>query len=251
MPQAAAAPPKNTPRSEPGAAATSLTVAAWNRHPQPRRLRGLAHWPRRLRDLPEPARPIALARLFGALFMALPGGALVVFVALHAGAALAAATLLLVATHATLHATAAWSQARTGTSSPWPKWLDAPAPALLSWTSLLPFATIAAPGASAMLGASAALLLLNAWLTAHGRHRPWQRPLHVATAMMLVVATLAGQAVLLSLPARAALLAGAACIGVSVAVQLRAGTHRITGHLLLVLGSVCAAVAVALQVGSR
>ncbi len=250
MPQAAAVPPKNTPRSEPGTAATSLTVAAWNRHPQPRRLRGLAHWPRWLRDLPEPARPIALARLFGALFMALPGAALVVFVALHAGAALAAATLLLVATHATLHAMAAWSQARTAMSSPWPQRLEAPAPALLSWTSLLPFATVAAPGAKTLLGASVALLLLNARLTAYGRHRPWQRPLHVATATLLA-ATLAGQAVLLSLPARAALLAGAACIGVSVAVQLRAGTHRITGHLLLVLGSLCAAFAVALQVGSH
>ena len=52
------------------------------------------------------------------------------------------------------------------------------------------------------------------------------------------------------LPARAMLLAAVVCLGLSVVAQLRSGTRSINGHLLLVLGSVGAAIAVALQIGT-
>lgn len=243
MPQAAHTPPRSTHPTGAPANAPSLTGAAWNRRPASH---GLAHWPRWLRALPETARPIVLLRLFGALLMALPGLALVSFVALHAGAALAAATLLLVATHAALHATAAWATARSEVNDARTQLLDDLAPMLFSAASLLPFASFAATGVTLMLGASLALVLLTAWMSARGRHRQWRRPLLVATALLLA-ATVVALAVTLPLPAAAMLLAASACIGLSVVVQLRAGTRRIARHALLVLGSVCAIIAVALR----
>jgi len=246
MPQFAPPPPRSTHQVGARPSAPSLTAAAWNRRADSN---GLAHWPRWLRGLPETARPIVLVRLFGALFMALPGLALVIFAALHAGTALAVATLLLVATHATLHAVAARAEARGEMPGARAQLLDPHAPPLLLWTSLLPFASFAATGLTLMLGASLALTLGNAWMTAGNRHRHWRRPLHAATALLLT-ATVAAQAPAVPLPARAMLLAAAACLGLSVVAQLRSGTRRITGHLLLVLGSVGAAIAVALQIGT-
>lgn len=246
MPQVAPPPPRSTHQVGASPSAPSLTAAAWNRRAASN---GLAHWPRWLRGLPEAARPIVLVRLFGALFMALPGLALVIFAALHAGTAPAVATLLLVATHAALHAVAARAEARGELPGARAQLLDAHAPALLLWTSLLPFTSLAATVPTLTLAATLALALSNAWMTAGNRHRHWRRPLHAATARLLT-ATVAAQAPAVPLPARAMLLAAAACLGLSVVAQLRSGTRRITGHLLLVLGSVGAAIAVALQIGT-
>ena len=246
MPQVAPPPPRSTHQVGASSSAPSLTAAVWNRRAASN---GLAHWPGWLRGLPEAARPITLVRLFGALFMALPGLALVIFAALHAGTWLAVATLLLVATHATLHAVAARAEARGARPGARAQLLDAHAPALLLWTSLLPFVSHVSTGPALMLGASLALALGNAWMTARGRHRHWRRPLHAATALLLA-ATVAAQAPALPLPARAMLLAAVACLGLSVVAQLRTRTRRIAGHLLLVLGSVGAAIAVALQIGT-
>lgn len=246
MPQVAPPPPRSTHQVGASSSAPSLTAAAWNRRAASN---GLAHWPRWLRALPVPARPIVLVRLFATLFMALPGLALVIFAALHAGAALAVATLLLVATHATLHAAAARAEARGEMPGARAQLLDAHAPALLLWTSLLPYAPLASTGPTLMLAASLAVALGNAWMTACGRHRHWRRPLHTATALLLA-ATVAAQAPAVPGPARAMLLAAVACLGLSAVAQLRTGTRRLTGHLLLVLGSVGAAIAVALQIGT-
>ncbi|PJL04630.1 MULTISPECIES: hypothetical protein [Stenotrophomonas] len=63
-------------------------------------------------------------RLFGALFLLLPGIALVASTYRHASAAAAAAVLLFVAVHAALHGLAAWRAATSRPMSPLLRALD-------------------------------------------------------------------------------------------------------------------------------
>jgi len=101
-------PPSSSARFRATPATSGLTAAAWNRRSHADRARGLPHWPQWLRAIPAAKRPNALMRLFAALFLLLPGGALVVSTHRHAHATLTSAVLLFVVAHAALHALSAW-----------------------------------------------------------------------------------------------------------------------------------------------
>src|SRR5678816_1881648 len=92
--------PSSSARSRATPATSGLTAAAWNRRSHADRARGMPHWPQWLRAIPAAKRPNALMRLFAALFLLLPGGALVVSTHRHAHAALTSAVLLFVVAHA-------------------------------------------------------------------------------------------------------------------------------------------------------
>lgn len=110
-------PPSSSTRTVPPRNSPGLTAAAWNRHPRTGRALGMEHWPHWLRAVPETERAGVLMRLFGALFLLLPGIALAASTYRHASAVAAAAVLLFVAVHAALHGLAAW---RAATSRPMP-----------------------------------------------------------------------------------------------------------------------------------
>ena len=76
-------------------------------------------------------------RLFGALFLLLPGIALVASTYRHASAAAAAAVLLFVAVHAALHGLAAWRAATSRPMSPLLRALDGHAAGTMIASALL------------------------------------------------------------------------------------------------------------------
>ncbi len=117
-----APPPSSSTRTVPPRNSPGLTAAAWNRRPRAGRALGLEHWPHWLRAVPEAERAGVLMRLFGALFLLLPGIALVTSTYRHASATAAAGVFLFVAVHAALHGLAAW---RAATSRPIPPLLRA------------------------------------------------------------------------------------------------------------------------------
>lgn len=247
MHQAAPPPrPSATPCSDAAPAASTLTAAAWNRRPASRGLRGLAHWPQWLRTLPEPARPAVLTRLFGALFMALPGLALVLFAASHDGITLASAALLLASVHGLLHAQSAWLLARPVTAPSWRHTLDDHAPGLLACSALLPLALRASVLANTLLCAATVAVLAAIITTVRPTQRRRRRPLQVAAAALLLM-VLVLHALALPWPVLASVLLAALCLAGSTAVQMRGGTDdgNILRHTLLVVASLCATVAVA------
>ncbi|HIE5354547.1 TPA: hypothetical protein ACXNP2_003699 [Stenotrophomonas maltophilia] len=81
----------------------ALTAAAWRRRPRKADTWGLEHWPDWLRVIPDSARGQVLIHLFGGLFFALPGAALVISIGVRGSSALALAVLLYVAAQALLH----------------------------------------------------------------------------------------------------------------------------------------------------
>ena len=114
-----ASPPPTSTRAPPSPNAPGLTAAAWNRRAHASRARGLEHWPRWLRMIPERERVDVLIRLFPALFLLLPGTALVASAHRHAHAA-TTAVVLFVVVHAALHTLAVW---RGAASRPVPQLL--------------------------------------------------------------------------------------------------------------------------------
>jgi len=121
-------PPRNSP---------ALTAAAWNRRPRTGRAPGLQHWPRWLRTVPDIERAGVLMRLFGALFLLLPGLALVASTYRHASTAMATAVLLFVAVHAALHGLAAWRAATPHPTPPLLRVLDGHAAGIMIASALL------------------------------------------------------------------------------------------------------------------
>lgn len=110
-------PPSSAARTHATPAASGLTAAAWNRGPRTARARGLPHWPQWLRAIPETTRPDVLMRLFAALFLLLPGSAMVISTHRHAFVSMTSAVLFFVVAHAALHALSAW---RSTSSRPIP-----------------------------------------------------------------------------------------------------------------------------------
>ncbi len=102
-------PPSSSTRTPPAGSTPSLTAAAWNHRARTWRRPGWRHWPHWLRPTAEPERVDVLIRLAGALFLLLPGMALVASMSGHA-LATAAAVVLFVTMHAGLHTLAVWRQ---------------------------------------------------------------------------------------------------------------------------------------------
>lgn len=127
-PSARTVPPRNSP---------GLTAAAWNRRPHNVRAPGLQHWPLWLRTVPDIERTGVLMRLFGALFLLLPGIALVASAYRHASTAVATAVLLFVAVHAALHGLAAWRAATPHPTPPLLRALDGHAAGIMIASALL------------------------------------------------------------------------------------------------------------------
>lgn len=249
MSQAAPPPPSPPlPRVRSVAAASALTAAAWNRQRPPRR--GLAHWPRWLRSIPENARAAVLVRVFAALFLLLPGGALVYASGPHLHAGLLVAVLVFVTTHGLLHALAVWRHLASRPLPPPLRRIDANAAWLLLAAALVPVALRAAdawPKVEWAMAATAACLLV----AMRQPTQPGRAPLRSALQMVAIVLLLGPTALLcLSLPpaALAWLLAGACCQMASLMLQLRFhGMHsEVLRHSLLVLGSALQFIAVAL-----
>lgn len=149
-------PPSSSSRSRTTPATSGLTAAAWNRRSHADRARGLPHWPQWLRAIPTAKRPNVLMRLFAALFLLLPGSALVVSTHRHAHAALTSAVLLFVVAHAVLHALSAWrsTTARTlpaalrnmDTHAAWMMLASAWVPLVIHRVHAQPTSTLAAAG---------------------------------------------------------------------------------------------------------
>ncbi|WP_258179457.1 MULTISPECIES: hypothetical protein [Stenotrophomonas] len=132
-----APPPSSSTRAVPPPNSPDITAAAWNRRPRNGRALGLEHWPRWLRAIPDVERAGALMRLFGALFLLLPGIALVASTYRHASAAAAAAVFLFVTVHAALHGLATWRAATTHSIPPIVRFLDGHAAGIMIASSLL------------------------------------------------------------------------------------------------------------------
>ncbi|WP_414492817.1 hypothetical protein [Stenotrophomonas maltophilia] len=132
-----APPPSSSTRTVPPPNSPDVTAAAWNRRPCNGRAIGLEHWPRWLRAIPEVERAGVLMRLFGALFLLLPGVALVASTYRHAGAAAAVAVFLFVTVHAALHGLAAWRAATTCPTPPILRFLDGHAAGVMISSALL------------------------------------------------------------------------------------------------------------------
>lgn len=103
-------PPSSSTRTPPPGCASSLTAAAWNHRTRTWHRRGGKHWPHWLRTPAEPERVDALIRLAGALFLLLPGMALVA-ATFRQALGTAAAIVLFVTLHAGLHMLAVWREA--------------------------------------------------------------------------------------------------------------------------------------------
>lgn len=110
-------PPSSAARTHATPAASGLTAAEWNRGPRTARARGLPHWPQWLRAIPETTRPDVLMRLFAALFLLLPGSAMVISTHRHAFMSMTSAVLSFIVVHGALHALSAW---RSTSSRPIP-----------------------------------------------------------------------------------------------------------------------------------
>lgn len=132
-----APPPSSSTRTVPPRNSPALTAAAWNRRPRTGRAPGLQHWPRWLRTVPDIERAGVLMRLFGALFLLLPGLALVASTYRHASTAAAAAVFLFVAVHAALHGLAAWRAATPHPTPPLLRALDGRAAGIMIASALL------------------------------------------------------------------------------------------------------------------
>jgi len=132
-----APPPSSSTRTVPPRNSPALTAAAWNRRPRTGRAPGLQHWPRWLRTVPDIERAGVLMRLFGALFLLLPGLALVASTYRHASTAAAAAVFLFVAVHAALHGLVAWRAATPHPTPPLLRALDGRAAGITIASALL------------------------------------------------------------------------------------------------------------------
>ncbi len=132
-----APPPSSSRRTVPPRSSPGLTAAAWNRRPRDGRAPGLQHWPRWLRAVPDTERAGVLIRLFGALFLLLPGIALAASTYRHASTAAAAAVLLFVGLHAALHGLAAWRAATSRPTPPLLRVLDGHAAGIMIASALL------------------------------------------------------------------------------------------------------------------
>lgn len=132
-----APPPSSSTRTVPTRNSPGLTAAAWNRRPRNGRAPGLQHWPRWLRSVPDTERAGVLMRLFGALFLLLPGIALAASTYRHASTAAAVAVLLFVAVHAALHGLAAWRAATSRPTPPLLRALDGHAAGIMIASALL------------------------------------------------------------------------------------------------------------------
>lgn len=132
-----APPPSSSRRTVPPRSSPGLTAAAWNRRPRDGRAPGLQHWPRWLRAVPDTERAGVLIRLFGALFLLLPGIALAASTYRHASTAAAAAVLLFVGLHAALHGLAAWRAATSRPTPPLLRVLDGHAAGIMIASALM------------------------------------------------------------------------------------------------------------------
>ncbi len=143
-------------------------------------MRGLEHWPHWLRMISERERAGVLIRLFAALFLLLPGVALVASAYRHAHAT-AAAVVVFVAVHAALHMLAVW---RGAASRPVPaplRTLETHAAAVMFAATLMIIALSAAAARLSVTGC--AVLLVGALCQLSSLPAVAQRARHVLLAL--------------------------------------------------------------------
>lgn len=116
-------PPSSSTRTPPPGSTSSLTAAAWNHRTRTWRRRGGKHWPHWLQIPAEPERVDALIRLAGALFLLLPGMALVA-ATFRQALGTAAVVVQFVTVHAGLHMLAVWREAASRPIPSIPRVLD-------------------------------------------------------------------------------------------------------------------------------
>lgn len=172
-------PSSSTTRTPPPGCTSSLTAAAWNHRARTWRRRGGKHWPRWLRIPAEPERVDALIRLAGALFLLLPGMALVAATFRQAPGT-AAAIVLFVTLHAGLHMLAVWREAASRPVPSILRALDARAAGMMLAVTLPVFA-IGATGQRPVI--TSAWLLAGAICQLCSLHRVSQRLRHVLLAI--------------------------------------------------------------------